>query len=86
MSDKAVSAPITEANPNELWRNYTKNVAISACTLNSRDLKRLYRILNEKQIALGQSLIDNLIRNFPMKLSKTSINAAVKERMHLSRQ
>lgn len=37
------------SNPNEAWRNFTRRIAIEACKLQMDDLKRLYRILNEKQ-------------------------------------
>jgi hypothetical protein len=68
MSDNAVSVPAIDtasANPNELWRNYTKNVAIAACTLTLQDLQRLYRIINEKQVALGEMLIDKVYSQLP---------------------
>jgi hypothetical protein len=67
MSDNAVSPVIdtASANPNEQWRNYTKNVAIAACVLTSQDLQRLYRIINEKQIELGETLINGAYSQLP---------------------
>ncbi len=44
-------------NPNEAWRNYTKHVAMSACRLQEGDLKRLYKLINEKQIEAGSSVV-----------------------------
>jgi hypothetical protein len=44
-------------NPNEAWRNYTKRVTISACRLRVEDLKRLYRLINEKQIEAGNGVV-----------------------------
>jgi hypothetical protein len=49
----ATAAP----NPNEAWRNYTKRVSISACRLGDGDLKKLYRLINEKQIEAGNSVV-----------------------------
>lgn len=50
----------TAPNPNEAWRNYTKRVSISACKLRAGDLKKLYRLINEKQIEVGASAIREL--------------------------
>ena len=44
-------------NPNEAWRNYTKRMAIGACRLQVEDLKRLYRLINEKQIEAGNGVV-----------------------------
>jgi hypothetical protein len=47
----------TVPNPNEGWRNYTKRVSIGACKLGADDLKKLYRLINEKQIEAGKSVV-----------------------------
>lgn len=44
-------------NPNEAWRNYTKRVAVGACRLRVEDLKRLYRLINEKQVEAGKAVV-----------------------------
>ena len=44
-------------NPIEAWRNYTKRVPIVACKLGAGDLKRLYRLINEKEIEAGEAFI-----------------------------
>ncbi len=49
--------PATAPNRNEAWRNYTKKVIISACRLRTEDLKRLYRIINEKQIEACRTVV-----------------------------
>jgi hypothetical protein len=48
------------ANPNEAWRNYRKQVSIGACKLRTGDLKRLYRLINEKQIEAGNNVLSGL--------------------------
>jgi hypothetical protein len=50
-------AASTAPNPHEAWRNYTKRVAMSACRLRAGDLKRLYQLINEKQIEAGNSVV-----------------------------
>jgi hypothetical protein len=49
-----------QPNPSETWRNYTKRVALKACRLKPADFKRLYRLINEKQIDVGNSAIAGL--------------------------
>src|SRR5207249_2762771 len=49
-------------NPNEAWRNYRKSISISACKLGTGDLKRLYQLINEKQIEAGEHATGGLIQ------------------------
>jgi len=48
------------ANPPEPWRNYTKRVSMAACKLRTNDLKRLYRIINEKQMEVRNNVTSSL--------------------------
>lgn len=48
------------ANPNESWRNYRKRVALHSCKVSTDDLKRLFRIINEKQKRLGEDAVAGL--------------------------
>jgi hypothetical protein len=43
-------------------RNFTKRVSISACKLNIADLKRLYRLINEKQLEAAASMTSGLFQ------------------------
>lgn len=50
-------------NPNEAWRNFTTQSPITACKLRGRDdLKRLYRILNQKQVEHGERVIGRFFK------------------------
>src|SRR5712691_10841559 len=49
-------------NPNETWRGFTKRAPIDTCRLRSDDFKRLYRIINEKQIEYGERIIKGLFQ------------------------
>jgi len=49
-----------ESNPNETWRNYTKQVSIQSCRLHVEDLKRLYRLINDKQLEAGSDAVARL--------------------------
>jgi len=54
--------PVTQTNPNETWRNYTKRSPITSCKLGGQDLKRLHRLVNEKQAEVGTRLSSSLSR------------------------
>jgi hypothetical protein len=41
-------------------RGFSKNVPIAACKLRAQDLKRLYQIINDKQLELGVRMVDLL--------------------------
>src|SRR5216684_3385758 len=47
-------------NPNETWRNFSVASPIQACRLRGADLKRLYRIIHEKQIEHRDRVISGL--------------------------
>jgi hypothetical protein len=49
-------------NPNEAWRNFTVASPIAACKLGRSDLKRLYRLVNEKQIEHRDRLTARLFK------------------------
>jgi hypothetical protein len=49
-------------NRNEAWRNFTVASPIAACKLGRADLKRLYRLINEKQIEHRDRLIAKLFK------------------------
>lgn len=51
------------SNPNEAWRNFTKQAPITACRLNRNDLKLLYRLVNEKQIEHGNQVVSRLVQS-----------------------
>jgi len=52
--------PPTPTNPNEAWRNFTVTSPIGACKVTREDLKRLYRLINEKQIEHRDRVIARL--------------------------
>jgi len=54
--------PPSPTNPNEAWRNFTVTSPIRACKLRRDDLKRLYRLINEKQIEHRDRVIPRLSR------------------------
>jgi hypothetical protein len=43
-------------------RHYTKRVDMRACRLSKDDLKRLYRIVNEKQTEVGKAVLSHLFQ------------------------
>ena len=47
-------------NPNEAWRNFNVASPIEACRLRASDLKRLYRIIYEKQIEHRDRIVTGL--------------------------
>jgi hypothetical protein len=47
-------------NSPEAWRNYSTNVPIAAFRMKRGDLKRLYQIINDKQVEYRYSLLGNL--------------------------
>jgi hypothetical protein len=47
-------------HPPEQWRNFSTKVPISAFRLNRGDLKRLYQMINDKQIEYGNRIISTL--------------------------
>ncbi len=49
-------------NPNETWRNFNVASPIAACRLRSGDLKRLYRIINEKQAEHRDRVVPRLLK------------------------
>jgi hypothetical protein len=49
-------------NPNEAWRNFTKQASISACKLRRDDLKRIYRLINEKQTEVGNNIVSKFFQ------------------------
>src|SRR5689334_14042823 len=52
---------MSETTPNlPLVRTYTTNFPIRACRLRRDDLKRLYRIINDRQIAYRQTVLNQL--------------------------
>jgi hypothetical protein len=57
----ATVLPLSQTtNPNEAWRNYNKRVSLHSCKLSMDDLKRLYRIINEKQKEAGDAALATL--------------------------
>ena len=47
-------------NPKEELRTHTKRVSIPSCSLKTEDLKRLYRLVNEKQMEVASKVLDAL--------------------------
>jgi hypothetical protein len=46
----------------EAWRNYTTKVPIAAFRMKRDDLKRLYQIINNKQVEYRDKLLGNLFK------------------------
>jgi hypothetical protein len=50
-------------NPNEAWRNFTTRSPITACRLRGTDdLKRLYKIVNQKQVEHGERVVGRFFK------------------------
>jgi hypothetical protein len=54
--------PPSPTNPNEAWRNFTVTSPIGACKVTRDDLKRLYRLINEKEIEHRDRVLPRLSR------------------------
>jgi hypothetical protein len=58
----ATPSNLVAFNPNETWRGFTKRASIETCRLRGDDFKRLYRIINDKQIEYGERIVRGLFK------------------------
>ena len=55
----------SKPNPTPRTRTFTTTAPIKACRLRRDDLARLYRIINDRQIAYGQMFVDQVLAQQP---------------------